>query len=181
MSEKVEIVPYNYDWRERFRLLGAGLRSVLGSAACRIDHIGSTAVVGLAAKPIIDIQVSVSDFEPLDAYRMPIEHAGYAFRADNTERTKRYFRESAGQRRTHIHVRRLGSWSEQFALLFRDYLRGNVAEALRYADLKYSLAARYQGDRHGYTEAKGQFIWEVMNRADKWSQDVGWQPGPSDA
>jgi GrpB-like predicted nucleotidyltransferase (UPF0157 family) len=181
MSEKIEIVPYDYDWRDRFRRLGAGLRSVLGSAAGRIDHIGSTAVVGLAAKPIIDIQVSVSGFEPLDVYRVPIEHAGYVFRADNTERTKRYFRESAGEWRTHIHVRRLGSWSEQFALLFRDYLRDNVAEALRYADLKYSLAARYQDDRQGYTEAKGQFIWEVMNRADKWSQDVGWQPGSSDA
>jgi len=181
MGDKVEIIPYDSSWSERFKLLAAGLRSVLGNAACRIDHIGSTAVIGLAAKPIIDIQVSVSDFEPLDVYRVPIEHAGYVFRADNTERTKRYFRESPGHRRTHIHVRRFGSWSEQFALLFRDYLRENVAEAHSYAALKYTLAARYQDDRHGYTEAKAQFIWEVMNRADKWSQDVGWQPGSSDA
>jgi GrpB-like predicted nucleotidyltransferase (UPF0157 family) len=89
----------------------------------RIDHIGSTAVPGLAAKPVIDIQISVASFDPLEAFRAPLEALGYAYRADNTERTKRYFREPAGSSRTHIHVRRAGSFSEQFALLFRDYLR----------------------------------------------------------
>jgi GrpB-like predicted nucleotidyltransferase (UPF0157 family) len=86
-------------------------------------------VPGLDAKPVIDIQISVASFEPLDDYRLPMEELGYVYRGDNPERTKRYFRESPGQRRTHIHVRRLGSWSEQFALLFRDYLRANPEDA----------------------------------------------------
>jgi GrpB-like predicted nucleotidyltransferase (UPF0157 family) len=78
-------------------------------------------------------------------------------------------------------VRRAGSWAEQFALLFRDYLRKHPDEARRYAALKHQLAAQLRTDRHGYTEAKGPFIWELMGRADRWSQEVGWEPGPTDA
>jgi GrpB-like predicted nucleotidyltransferase (UPF0157 family) len=78
-------------------------------------------------------------------------------------------------------VRRAGSWAEQFALLFRDYLRAHPAEAARYAELKYRLAAQYTHDREGYTEAKSPFIWDVMPRAARWSQAVGWEPGPSDS
>jgi GrpB-like predicted nucleotidyltransferase (UPF0157 family) len=110
----VEIVAYDPAWTARFAELGRDLRAGLGEVALRIDHIGSTAVPGLAAKPIIDIQVSVADFEPLAAYRLPLEQLGYVYRADNPERTKRYFREPPGRRRTHVHVRRAGSFSEQW-------------------------------------------------------------------
>src|SRR5262249_11057136 len=123
MVDAIRIVPYDPAWPERFRTLGAALREALGEVALRIDHIGSTSVPGLDAKPIVDIQISVASFEPLDSFRLPIEALGYVFRADNTDLAKRYFREPPGTPRTHIHVRRAGSWSEQFALLFRDYLR----------------------------------------------------------
>jgi len=156
------------------------MRSALGDVALRIDHIGSTAVPGLDAKPIIDIQISVADFDPLDAFRLPLEGIGYVFRSDNPERTKRYFRESPGHPRTHVHVRRSGSWAEQFALLFRDFLREHVEEARRYAALKHSLAALHRTERERYTEAKEPYIWELMWRADRWSQDVGWCVGAPD-
>jgi GrpB-like predicted nucleotidyltransferase (UPF0157 family) len=166
-----------------FAYLAADLRAALGAVAMRIDHIGSTSILGLAAKPVIDIQISVADFEPLDAFRTPLERLGYVFRADNPERTKRYFREPPTQRRTHIHVRRAGSFSEQFALLFRDFLRARSVVATQYAHLKIALAQQYSApeDRHAYTEAKGPFIWQVMAQADAWAQHTGWQPGPSDA
>jgi GrpB-like predicted nucleotidyltransferase (UPF0157 family) len=179
--ERVEIVSYDPAWPGRFAELGAALRRVLGATALRIDHIGSTAVPGLDAKPIIDLQISVADFEPLDAYRIPLESLGYVFRADNEERTKRYFREAPGTPRTHLHVRRAGSWAEQLALLFRDYLRANDAEARAYAEVKRALAARFAADRQGYTDAKDPHIWDVMRRADRWSQETGWRPGPTDA
>ena len=153
----------------------------VGDIALRIDHIGSTSVPGLAAKPIIDIQISVAALEPVEPYRLPLEGLGVVFRADNTELTKRYFREPPGSRRTHIHVRRAGSWAEQFALLFRDYIRTHEEDARLYAKLKRRLAGEYGENRRGYTEAKTPFIWEVMYRADRWSQEIGWQPGPSDA
>jgi GrpB-like predicted nucleotidyltransferase (UPF0157 family) len=94
---------------------------------------------------------------------------------------KRYFREAPSTRRTHVHVRRYGSWSEQFALLFRDYLRTHADVAARYAALKRDLAATYRDDRQGYTAAKDPFIWATMRDADAWAQATGWQPPPPDA
>ena len=179
-SDAVEIAEYHTEWPSLFRHLATAMRSALGDTALRIDHIGSTAVVGLAAKPIIDVQISVADLDPLSAYRVPLERLGYVHRADNPELTKRYFREAPGTRRTHIHVRRAGSWAEQFALLFRDYLRAQPIEAQRYGEIKRTLATRHRGDRDAYTDAKQPYIWEVMGRADRWSQEVGWESGPSD-
>ncbi len=175
------IAPYDPEWRELFRALGGQLRAALGAVALRIDHIGSTSVPGLAAKPIIDVQISVAALEPVDPFRLPLEGLGLVFRAANPERTKRYFREAPGTRRTHIHVRRAGSFSEQFALLFRDYLRTHDEDALQYAKLKRQLAQQYAVDRHDYTDAKDPFIWEVMRRANRWAQGTGWEPGASDA
>jgi GrpB-like predicted nucleotidyltransferase (UPF0157 family) len=177
----VEIVAYDPAWPARFAELGSELRAGLGDVALRIDHIGSTAVPGLAAKPVVDIQVSVAAFEPLTAFKQPLERLGYVYRAGNPERTKRYFREPPGRRRTHVHVRRAGSFSEQWALLFRDYLRTHADVAAEYEAVKRRLAIRFRQDRHAYTEAKVPFMWEVIRRADEWAQAKGWLPGPSDA
>ncbi len=179
--QPIVIVPYDDAWLERFRELAGAIRTALGDLALRIDHIGSTSIPGLAAKPIIDIQISVASFEPFDLLRAPLEAIGYVWRADNTDLTKRYFRETRGAPRTHVHVRIQGSWSEQFALLFRDYVRLHPEVAEAYAALKWDLARRYREDRVGYTAAKDPFIWETMRRASVWSQDAGWKLGPSDA
>jgi GrpB-like predicted nucleotidyltransferase (UPF0157 family) len=112
---------------------------------------------------------------------LPLEAAGFRYRASNTERTKRYFREPPGQRRTHIHVRRAGSFSEQFPLLFRDFLRADPAAARDYGQRKRMLAAKLAHDRRGYLEAKLPIIWDVLRRADQWAQETGWEPGPPDA
>ena len=181
MADKIEIFPYDPAWPLLFAQLGATLRQALGHVALRIDHIGPTSVPGLDAKPVIDVQIAVVSLAPLDAFRVPLTQLGYVFRAENPELTKRYFREAGGQRRTHIHVRKEGSWAQQFALLFRDYMRTHPHDARRYAEVKYGLATQYGHDRQGYTEAKTPFIWETMLKADRWSQVVGWEPGPSDA
>lgn len=180
MADRVVIVPYNPEWSALFSSLGCALRRALGDTALRIDHIGSTSIPGLDAKPIIDIQISVTSFEPLDAFRLPIESLGYAWRENNHDLTKRYFREKPGERRTHIHVRKTGSFSQQFPLLFRDYMRLHEDDCRCYADLKYRLAEQYGDERLEYVYAKDPFIWEIMRKADKWSQSIGWQPGPSD-
>lgn len=181
MADPILIVPYDPEWPRRFAALRRELRDALGDVALRIDHIGSTAVPGLDAKPVIDIQISVASFEPLGVYCAPLERAGYALRSENPDRTKRYFRERPGAPRTHIHVRHTGSWPEQLSLLFRDYLRAHPADAAQYAELKRALADKHREDRTAYTEAKAPFIWNVMMQANRWSQDVGWEPGPSDA
>jgi GrpB-like predicted nucleotidyltransferase (UPF0157 family) len=177
----IQIADYTPEWAARFAELGTAFRDVLGGVAMRIDHIGSTSVPGLAAKPIVDVQISVAALEPVDPFRGPLERLGYVFRADNTERTKRYFREPPGEPRTHVHVREAGSFSEQFALLFRDYLRAHAEEAAAYERLKRRLAVEFADDRPAYTDAKVPFTWDLMRRADGWAQRVGWAPGPSDA
>ena len=177
----IGIAPYDPDWPQRFGELGRQLRNALGDVAVRIDHIGSTAVLGLASKPVLDIQISVSLLEPVDPFRGPLERLGYVYRADNTERTKRYFREPPGEQRTHVHVRRAGSFSEQFPLLLRDYLRTHPNKAAAYARLKQRLAARFPHNRKAYTDAKVPFLWEAIRRADEWAQETGWEPAPSDA
>lgn len=176
----IVIQPYSPAWPNRFQEIAANIRYALGDVARRIDHIGSTAVPGLAAKPVIDVQVSVTTLDTIGTLVDALRGAGYIWRADNPDLTKRYFRERPGASRTHIHVRQQGSWSEQFALLFREYLRAHPIDAAAYAGLKLALAERYRPDRATYVDAKEPFIWQVMRTASDWSQEVGWEPGPSD-
>lgn len=179
MSDPIIVVPYDKAWKDEFQMIGTQIRQALGDIAMRIDHIGSTSVTGLDAKPVIDIQVSVGSLEPMD-YRLGLEALGYTYRVNNPDRTKRYFRESGSMRRTHIHVREVGSWSEQFALLFRDYLREHPAACRRYAEVKYQLMDQYHNERERYVEEKGPVIWEIMRKASEWSQQIGWRPEESD-
>ena len=175
------IVAYDIAWPGLFADLAVRLRRELGPLAKRIDHIGSTAVPDLAAKPVIDIQISVDALERVERYRDPIERCGFVWRADNPDLTKRYFRERPGGRRTHIHVRRSGSFSEQVALLFRDYLRHHRDQADRYGEEKRRLAHLLSTDRLAYVTAKTPFVWETIRLANDWAQATGWEPGPSDA
>ena len=78
-------------------------------------------------------------------------------------------------------MRQVGTFSEQFPLLFRDFLRTHPAAAAEYAAVKRRCARQFRDDRPGYVEAKESFVWEVIRRADGWAQRVGWTPGPSDA
>jgi GrpB-like predicted nucleotidyltransferase (UPF0157 family) len=181
VTDPIRVEAYDPHWPTLFATQAGALRAALSEVALRIDHIGSTAVPQLAAKPIVDVQISVAAFEPLDAFRAPLEQLGYVFRADNQERTKRYFREPSGRRRSHIHVRRAGSFSEQLALLFRDFLRTHPDWAQRYAELKLTLAQTHASDRDRYTDAKRPFTWQTLAEADEWAQRTGWLPGSSDA
>jgi GrpB-like predicted nucleotidyltransferase (UPF0157 family) len=180
-TEPIEIHPYDQAWPTLFSELGSRLRSHVGLVASRIDHIGSTAVAKLAAKPIIDIQISVASLDPVAPFLRPLQASGLRYVADNPELTKRFFREQPGGRRTHVHVRRAGSFSEQFALLFRDFLRAHDTEADGYGRHKEELARRYRHDRDAYVTAKTPQIWEIIRRADTWAQRTGWEPPASDA
>ena len=181
MTSPVEIAEYDPAWRPRFAALGAELRRALGPVAVRIDHIGSTAVPGLAAKPVVDVQISVVTLDPVEVFAAPLQELGWRYRSENPERTKRYFREPPGRPRTHVHVRRSGSFSEQFPLLLRDFLRQDGGACDELAAVKRRCAAEHRHDRAAYVTAKDAFVWELVRRADRWAQHTGWQPGPSDA
>lgn len=180
MDEQWRIASYDPEWRTLFLDCGAQLRAALGDAAIRIDHVGSTSVVGLDAKPIIDIQISVADMDDDSRFIDAIVKEGFVFRKENPDLTKKYFREMPGTRRTHIHVRQAGSFSEQMTLLFRDYLREHPADCLKYAEEKHRLMALYKQDRPRYVDGKGPVVWAILQRAHAWSQETGWKPGRTD-
>jgi GrpB-like predicted nucleotidyltransferase (UPF0157 family) len=179
-KEPIVVVPYDPGWPGEFRGYAVRLREALGPLALRIDHVGSTSVPGLAAKPIVDIQVSVRSLEPTDPYRAPIESLGYHLE-ENDDRTKRAFHWPPGQRRTHLYARSAGSFDEQLNLLFRDFLRARSDAAQEYAQVKWELAERFRNDREGYVAAKEPTVWSILRRAHDWAQSTGWSPGPSDA
>jgi Uncharacterized conserved protein len=181
MEDQWRIAEHDPQWRMLFLEAAAKLRVSLGDIALRIDHIGSTSISGLDAKPVIDIQISVSRLEDLPAYKSNIEQLGYVFRAENPDQTKRYFREIPGTRRTHIHVRQAGSFSEQVNLLFRDYLRQHPEDCLRYAQAKHRLMELHKQNRPKYVDGKSPIVWDIIHKAHLWSQETGWQPDPADA
>lgn len=170
------IEPYDDKWLHVYNELSNKIIERIGNSIHRIDHIGSTAIYGLAAKPIIDIQISVTDLNNIETIKRGLSTLGYHHREDNPDLSKRYFRENTGMPRTHIHVRQSGSWSEQFNLLFRDFLREHEREKEEYAQVKYDLASRYQEQREQYVEGKTDIIWRIMIKANKWSQEIGWKP-----
>lgn len=180
-EEIVVITGSDPQWPIEFTQIASRLRGAIGRTALRIDHVGSTAVPGLDAKPIIDIQVSVSSLEPDAPFRRPLESLGFVFQGDNPDTTKRFFGEPPGTRRVHVHVRRSGSFDEQLNLLFRDYLRTHPEAAAEYAKAKHELAERFLKDREGYIHAKEPVIWSILVRAHDWAQESGWSPHRSDA
>jgi GrpB-like predicted nucleotidyltransferase (UPF0157 family) len=174
-GEPVELVRSDPSWPRRFDHIRRQLADALGPAALRIDHIGSTAVPGLDAKPVIDVQVSVARLDAEDEYRSQIESLGWELRAREPEH--RFFRPAAGEPRTvHVHVCQAGSTWERAHLLFRDYLHAHPARAAEYVALKRQLASSLGRDRAAYTRSKNPFIAETLQLAAPWAQEVGWRP-----
>jgi GrpB-like predicted nucleotidyltransferase (UPF0157 family) len=169
----IEVVPSEPAWPDRFEWWRTRLAEALGDTALRIDHIGSTSVPGLPAKPVIDIQVSVPDVDDEAAYVTQIEGLGVALRTRET--AHRYFRPGGGAiRDVQIHVCAAGSAWERMHLLFRDYLRGNPSVAEAYAALKQRLAVTFREDRLGYNEAKSGWILDTLADAQTWATATGW-------
>lgn len=160
----IHIVAYDHEWPLRFARESTRIRAALGATVVRLEHVGSTSVPGLAAKDIIDLQLSVPSFAPESRYRTPLEQLGYAYRPDD-EPAHRLFRLQApdGKRLAHLHVCAGGSDWERNHLAFRDRLRADRALAADYEHLKRTLAPQFT-DGNAYADAKGPFIRGVLAR-----------------
>jgi len=180
MQDPIIIVPYDPQWPILFSDLGNSIRNALGDIAVRIDHIGSTSIPNLSAKPIIDVQISIRSFEENDKIEKALNKIGFYHKINDTDKSQLYYREMPGSRRTHIHIRRWGTWPEVFSLLFRDYMRCHPEDCKIYEDKKLELAEKYRNNRGLYVESKSLIIWNIMKRADMWSQEIGWYPKKSD-
>ena len=171
--EPVSVVPYDPAWAGAFRVWRDRLAGRLGRTALRIEHVGSTSVPGLAAKPVIDIQVSVASLHDEDSYVPPCQAAGLQLRSRDHEH--RFFRPPAGRPRdVHVHVCAAGSSWERGHLLFRDFLRADRAGQDAYAAMKLQTASRWRDDRVGYTEAKNDLILDLLDQAERWAAARGW-------
>ena len=192
---RIEIVPHQERWVQEFRQIGRELRAGLGDLALRIDHIGSTSVPGLAAKDLIDVQVTVAALEPLQAIVDGFTAAGgYRLRPQNTwdhrppgdthpdeHWQKRFFAQPEGRRRINVHVRVAGRANQRYALLFRDFLRTNAPAMGGYEAAKRELARFHPHDAHAYVTIKDPICDIIIAGAELWAASSGWQPGPSDA
>lgn len=173
LKDEIEVVSYDSKWpimfeQERDHLI----KCLPGDLIRRIEHFGSTAVPGLAAKPIVDILVEVTSLEETNEKIVPIlEEQGYDYFwrpsfGDNGPPFYAWFikRNQNGKRTHHIHMieKDFPLWDNLF---FRDYLREHPEIARDYADLKFRLFKKYKNDRVAYTNAKSDFIREITTRA----------------
>jgi GrpB-like predicted nucleotidyltransferase (UPF0157 family) len=162
-----DLLPYDPNWPVMFEDEARRLHRALGDLAVHIDHHGSTAVPGLSAKPVIDIQVSVGSLQPLDAYGRPLEMLGYTHVAHQDDAFCPFFHRPAGWPHTHhVHVVQAGGDEERRTLAFRDYLRNHDDVAREYERLKYRLMTELQpndaGSREAYAAAKTDFVERVV-------------------
>ena len=187
-SRPVIITPYDERWPAEFIQLARPMRELLGSSALRIDHIGSTAVPGLAAKDVIDVQVTLADLDRGEEVTGRLRAAGFRqgtevvydeFRtmaATDPQLHKLYMREPEGCRRAHIHVRELGRFNQQYPLLFRDYLRASEAVRVEYEIIKRRAAQLFPESIDGYLYLKDPVFHIIYEAACLWARSVEWVP-----
>lgn len=184
----IEIVEHHPGWAAQFQDIAQQLHQALGPRALRVDHIGSTAVAGLCAKDVIDVQATVPalDDEVVQAMsragfvRHPGGHSDHVPPgADPAPQhwTKLLFKNPAGRRPAHIHVRRRDAANQRYALLFRDYLRAHPPMAAAYGELKRRLAARL-AQAEDYPVVKDPAVDLIYLAAEEWAERTRWQPAP---
>jgi GrpB-like predicted nucleotidyltransferase (UPF0157 family) len=168
-TEEVVIEPYSDQWPVVAQELISELSATLGSDALAIEHIGSTSIPALAAKPIIDIMVMMKDFNAIDraAHRLTETHPAWNLvPAELDERPWRRFmvKVVADHRFAHLHLVPEGQQRWREHLSFREALRADSRLVEQYAALKFDLAELHRNDREGYTEGKAEFIRSVLSR-----------------
>ncbi len=187
-SRPIVIVPYQPRWVDEFLQIGGELRRVLGATAVRIDHIGSTAVPNLAAKDIIDIQITVADLAD-EAVVHKLSAAGFVGREglrrdefigfadqETPQLQKRFFREREGERRTHIHIREDGRFNQRYPLLFRDFLRADEIICQGYGLIKQRLSQIFPESIEGYLYIKDPLMDMIFHMAETWAESTNWSP-----
>lgn len=160
-TRAVEIVHYDPRWPEIFRAHAAVIAKAVGAVAQQIEHIGSTSVPGLGAKPIVDMLLVVPDSADESAYLPQLIDAGYELRVREPELNEHRMLRTPG-RDMHLHVYSVGSPEIERYITFRDRLRISPADRERYETTKRMLALREWGDMNDYAEAKTEVIQSIL-------------------
>lgn len=187
-SRLVVVTSYQPHWVDEFKQIARHIRALVGHAAIRIDHIGSTAIPGLGAKDVIDIQITVADLDQADGLTNALRAAGFrqgtTFEYDvfhnksatDPELRKLYMREPEGERRAHVHIRELGRFNQRYALLFRDYLRSSKDVRATYELLKRRASQVFPDSIDGYLFLKDPVLHIIYEAASLWAEKVRWSP-----
>lgn len=155
-TQPIVLVPHDPQWRDAFEMERDAILGACGGRVKAVHHIGSTAIPGIAAKPIIDIMPVLARYEDGAACIEPMNGLGYAYRGDGGIEGRYYF--TKGSPRTHhVHIFAANHPEIDRHLRFRDYLRAHPDEAHRYEVLKRQLAVSFAVNGEAYTEAKGEF------------------------
>ncbi|MBA1245972.1 GrpB family protein [Pseudomonas luteola] len=164
----VVVSPYSHEWPKAFCAIREELLHVLSPCTMEIEHVGSTSVPGLAAKPVLDILVGARSLTAIESKVPDLVSAGYEYvaRYERELPNRRYFVKSTGPLRVHVHAVEFGSafWMEHLA--FRNLLRSDSALRSAYQELKLSLAAQHPSDKSAYQAAKGPFIQSALAAAE---------------
>ncbi len=164
----IEVVSYDPHWPALFVEAGREISAAIGKYITNIEHIGSTAVPGLAAKPVIDILVCVRSLQDAPKFLPPLAPLGYTYIPQHEDifPERRYLHRIVDGKHTHhLHIVEPGSEFYRVQILFRDYLRSHPRAATEYAALKYNLAEKYREDREAYTDGKSAFIQNILRLA----------------
>lgn len=161
-ARDVLILPHDPAWRGRFAAEAARLLQLFAGVALDVHHVGSTAVDGLPAKPVLDVLLGVTSVEAMDARRADAEALGYHWHGEAGIGGRRYLTLlGPAYDAVHVHAFEAGHPEIGRHLAFRDYLRAHPERSAAYAALKATLAERHGADRAAYTDAKGAFIRET--------------------
>lgn len=167
------IEEYNPDWVKQFETQKAKLQSILGDEAIRIEHMGSTAVPGLAAKPQIDVLVEVRNLEAIPSFYDAMEATGYEPKGDYTMTGEEYFTldDASSVRLASVHIYPSHHPEVAFQINFRDYLKSHPDEVNNYGALKLSLQKQFPDDYKAYGEGKELYISSLRKRVQAWSTE----------
>jgi GrpB-like predicted nucleotidyltransferase (UPF0157 family) len=167
---KVEVVPHNPRWRDAFEAEAKHVAAALGENVVAVHHIGSTAILNIYAKPVVDLLVEVRDIAEVDGQSSAMESLGYEAMGEYGIPGRRYFRKDnrEGIRTHHIHAFEAGSAEVERHLAFRDYMIAHPGDAQRYSELKRRLAEEHPQSPDGYMDGKDGFIKEMDRRAARW-------------
>ena len=169
----VYLEPHQAEWERAAEETISTIKSILGSIAADIQHIGSTSIRTISAKPIIDIAVAVNDYEPILRKRNVLEKADIIFRFDERPEQLLFVMGDFAKdtRSHHIHVVLYGSDEWNNYINFRDYLNSNTEAAREYEAVKLSLAEQYPDDRIAYTDGKQEVIDKLLAEARVWKSN----------
>lgn len=163
----VKLAPYSTTWRRKFNAEQRRLDTKLAPRRYRIEHIGSTAVPGLDAKPIIDIAIQIPCFRALKTWVKRLESAGYHYKGEYGLPGRHFFvRGSPATHHLHLVTPETHHWNDW--LLFRDFLQAHPDASERYRQTKQKLAVRFANNRNAYTRAKTPLVEKLMHLARQW-------------